>query len=552
MSTTNKSDMAEILSCQFESVFSLDDGNEPIFENRTEHLCSEEGIISRSDLLARLNRLDCNKAPGRDKVSQHILKNCSVELSVALEIIFNKSLSEGEIPDEWREANVTPLFKKGSKLSASNYRPVSLTSICCKILEGIMRDRITSHLNKHKLISPSQHGFVLKKSCVTNLLECQNEVSGLLRDNKSVDVLYTDFEKAFDKVSHKKLIIKLYGYGIRGKLLEWVKSFLKNRRQRVVMGDIESDWKNILSGVPQGSVLGPLLFVIYINDLPDGLDSIFKMYADDSKVIAESGSKLQDDILKIKEWCDKWSMCLNSSKCKVMHFGRGNPGKEYYIGTGSERVVLEETKAEKDLGIIISSDGKNNRQAIKAVNKANAELGRLRKTFQFFNIKLFKILYPTFIRPHLEFASSVWNNFSKENIKKIENIQKRATKMVIELRALSYEDRLKKLGLTTLEVRRKRCDLIQIYKIKNGIEEVDIDIGGGNQGGYQGRRHDQQITREVMGNVPMRNYSLPNRNATTWNLLPSDIVGADNVNIFKSRIDEHIRLDSLRRSVYRV
>ncbi len=327
-STTDKAEMAEIISNQFASVFSMDDGNEPIFENRTEYLCSEEGIISRCDLLERLNRLDCSKAPGRDKVSQHILKNCSVEISVALEIIFNKSLNEGEIPDEWREANVTPLFKKGSKLSASNYRPVSLTSICCKIMEGIMRDRITSHLNKHNLISPSQHGFVLKKSCVTNLLECQNVVSGLLRDNKSVDVLYTDFEKAFDKVSHKKLIIKLYGYGIRGRLLEWVKSYLKNRRQRVVMGDIESEWRNILSGVPQGSVLGPLLFVIYINYLPDGLDSIFKMYADDSKVIAESSSKLQDDIVKIKKWCERWSMCLNSSKCKVMNFRRGNQGQE--------------------------------------------------------------------------------------------------------------------------------------------------------------------------------------------------------------------------------
>jgi hypothetical protein len=480
------------------------------------------------------------------------LKNCSAELSEAMEVIFNKSLSEGEIPDEWREANVTPLFKKGSKLSASNYRPVSLTSICCKIMEGIMRDRITSHLNNHRLITPSQHGFVLKKSCVTNLLECQNVVSGLLRDNKSVDVLYTDFEKAFDKVSHKKLIIKLYGYGIRGKLLEWIKSFLKNRRQRVVMGDIESDWRKILSGVPQGSVLGPLLFVIYINDLPDGLDSIFEMYADDSKVIAESGPKLQEDIIKIKNWCDKWSMCLNSSKCKVMHFGKVNPGKAYYIGSGSERVVLEETKAEKDLGVIISSDGKNNGQVIKAVNRANAELGRLRKTFQFFNIKLFKILYPTFIRPHLEFASSVWNNMTKENIKKIEGIQKRATKMVIELRALSYEDRLKELGLTTLEMRRKRGDLIQIYKIKKGIEDVDINIGGGNQGSYQGRRHREQITREVMGNVPMRNYFLPNRNATTWNLLPSDIVESDSVSVFKSRIDKHIRLESLRRSVYRI
>ena len=119
------------------------------------------------------------------------------------------------------------------------------------------------------------------------------------------------------------------------------------------------------------------------------------------------------------------------------------------------------------------------------------------------------------------------------------------------MRTLSYEDRLKELGLTTLEVRRKRGDLIQIYKIKNGIEKVDINIGGGNQGGYQGRRHNQQITREVMGSVPMRNYSLPNRNATAWNLLPSDVVGADDVNIFKSKIDRHIGLESLRRSVYR-
>ena len=137
------------------------------------------------------------------------------------------------------------------------------------------------------------------------------------------------------------------------------------------MGDVESEWRYILSGVPQGSVLGPLLFVVYINDLPDGLENIIKMYADDSKVIAESGSKLQGDIEKIKNWCDKWSMSLNSSKCKVMHFGRGNPEREYYIGSGEERVLLEKTEAEKDLGIIISNDGKYNRQAMKAINQAN-------------------------------------------------------------------------------------------------------------------------------------------------------------------------------------
>ena len=325
--TTDKSEISEILSKQFESVYSVDDGSEPDFENRTEFLCPENNLISRLDIMERLDKLNCTKAPGRDQVTQYVLKNCSEELSLALEIIFKRSLEEGEIPKEWREASITPIFKKGSKLEASNYRPVSLTSVCCKVLEGIVRERITSHLIKHKLISPSQHGFVKEKTCVTNLLECQHVVSGLLNENKSVDVLYTDFEKAFDKVSHTKLIIKLRAYGVREKLLEWVKSFLRDRKQCVVMGNIESEWRDIRSGVPQGSVLGPLLFVIYINDLPDGLTNCFKMYADDSKVIAEAVdldqvSTLQEDIGKIKEWCDKWSMCLNSNKCKVMHLGK--------------------------------------------------------------------------------------------------------------------------------------------------------------------------------------------------------------------------------------
>jgi hypothetical protein len=563
ISTTDKSEMAEILKEQFESVFSRDDGSEPIFQTRTDHVCCDEDLISKGDIINRLNNLDSDKSAGVDKVTQHVLKNCSTQISGALEIIFNKSIIEGETPDEWREANVTPIFKKGSKLDASNYRPVSLTSVCCKIMEGILRERITSHLTQHKLISPSQHGFVKKKACVTNLLECQNVVSRLLNEDKVVDVLYTDFEKAFDKVSHKKLLIKLYAYGIRGKLMGWIKSFLRGRRQRVVMGEIKSEWGDILSGVPQGSVLGPLLFVIYINDLPDGLENIFKMYADDSKVIAEAGglggdSKLQRDIVKIKEWCDKWSMSLNSSKCKVMHFGKKNPGRNYYVDNGNERVILGVTEAEKDLGIIIANNCKNNLQAEKSINRANYELGRMRKTFQFFNIKLFRILYPTFIRPHLEFASAVWNKLSKEHKFKMESIQRKATKMVIEIRSLQYEDRLRALGLTTLEERRKRGDLIQIYKIINGIEEVDMDMGVGKNlrvmgGGAISRDHGYQIEREKPGGKnPMRYYSLPNRNNNTWNILPPEIVGAETVNLFKERIDGHMRSAAWRQSIYRV
>ena len=386
-------------------------------------------------------------------------------------------------------------------------------------------------------------------------------VSSLISENKSVDVLYTDFEKAFDKVSHKKLITKLYAYGIRGRLLGWIKSFLRGRRQRVVMGEIVSEWRDILSGVPQGSVLGPLLFAIYINDLPDGLENVFKMYADDSKVIGEVGeegqdSKLQRDIMKIKEWCNKWSMCLNARKCKIMHFGNKNPGREYFIENGIERVVLGVTEVEKDLGVMIARNGKNNHQATRAISHASYALGRMRKTFKFFNIKLFKILYPTFIRPYLEFATPVWNVLTKESIKKLEAVQRRATKMVIELRSMEYEERLEALGLTTLEDRRKRGDLIQIYKIINKMEVVDIDMGIGNNqrtaGGGQTRRHGYQIEKEISVNYPMRNYSLPNRNATTWNILPSEVVAADTANIFKSRIDKHMRSTAWRQSIYRI
>ena len=164
-------------------------------------------------------------------------------------------------------------------------------------------------------------------------------------------------------------------------------------------------------------------------------------------------------------------------------------------------------------------------------------------------------MYPTYIRPYLEFATSVWNVLSEKLIKKIESIQRRATKMVFEIRSLSYEERLNALGLTTLELRRKRTDLIQTYKIINGIDEVDIDMGTGRnlrQGGRNLINHGHQIEKEIPGSNPMRNFSLPNRTATTWNILPSEVVRSDNVDIFKKRIDEHMRSPNWRRSIYRI
>ena len=450
-SITDRVKMAELLNEQFHSVFSVDNNlDNPVFDNRTENTCNEnpEILFQTEDIEKRLSKLDLNKAIGRDGVSPHVLKNCSKQLAPVMRTLMIKSFEYGELPGQWREANVTPLFKKGSRLDPSNYRPVSLTSICCKIMEGIVRDTLMNHLISNDLISSDQHGFVRNKACVTNLLECQDVVSSMLRDGKCVDVLYTDFSKAFDKVSHKKLLIKLSAYGIRGRLLRWIESFLTDRRQCVVLGEAESTWKSVTSSVPQGGVVSSLLFVLYINDLPDVLVNGSKLYADDGKVFSEVGvgiNTLQIDINNADEWCKNWSMELNYQKCVIMHFGSNNPCTIYSVG-GFE---LRTTSAEKDLGIIITKNGKTDQQVLAAVTRANRILGLMRKTFKYFNKKLFKIIYPVFVRPHLEFASSVWSAMTKSDLKRIESIQRRATRMVMEVKTMDYLERLEELDLTT-------------------------------------------------------------------------------------------------------
>ena len=553
---TDRKEIATILNRQFKSVFTVDDNEDmPEFSKRTNaaFVGDLEKMFCLSELEKRLEKLDGAKAMGRDKVSQMVLKNCAKVWARALQLIFIKSYREGVVPEEWGMANITPLFKKGSKLDAVNYRPVSLTSVLCKLMEGIIRDVLMEYFYENNLISKQQHGFVRKRACVTNLLECQNMVSKNIMEGNTVDVVYTDFSKAFDKVSHNKLLYKLRAYGVDGMMLSWIQAFLKGRKQCVVMGDVESKWEDVTSSVPQGSVLGPFLFVVYINDLPDCLENDCKMYADDNKVLAVNkpgiDNRLQTDINSTVKWCETWSMKLNGPKCKVMHCGKNNPRNKYYIeDKDGNRQELETTEVEKDLGIMITTDGKCSAQVEAAVNKASWTLGRIRKTFRFFNINLFKKLYPTFVRPHLEFASAVWNTLSKKEIKKIEGVQRRATGMVLELRGLEYEERLNRLGYTNLELRRKRGDLIQLYKVSKGLEEIDLGMNMGR--GVVGRSHTHQIVRENCGNCNLRGKFLPNRTATTWNLLPPNVVEAVTVNGFKSRLDALIVSGSLRRSVY--
>ena len=551
--------MADILNKFFSSVFTDENvasmpvpdqvfqGDVPL---QTAHICPEA-------VKAKISKLKPCSAPGPDKISSKVLLELNDELALPLCIIFNKSLNEGSVPQDWKLANVSPIFKKGNKDSPGNYRPISLTCIICKVMESILRDHIMSHLDLNKLLRMSQHGFLEHRSTITNLLEYLDKVTELLDSGANVDMFYLDFAKAFDKVPHKRLLAKMRAHGISGFITGWVEDWLSARSQRVVLNGRFSGWLPVTSGVPQGSVLGPILFLIYINDIDLAVDvtsvALFK-FADDTKGVKaindqSSANELQQAINNLFAWSVEWQMLFNIDKCHILHLGKSNPRFPYHINNTPMKVVEEE----KDLGVLIHQSCTPSSQVAKAAKKANSVLGQLLRALSYRD----KVTHIKYVRPHLEYAVQTWCPWLQRDKDLLEDVQKRAVRAVSGITG-SYHEKLKALKLPELTARRERGDMIQTFKIVKQLDNVDpanyfqIAAEQHNHATRQARvvvradNPEETIAVPTINltkpkaNSDLRKYFFTHRVVDSWNALHPSVKAASTVNEFKNQYDNKL------------
>ena len=458
-----------------------------------------------------------------------------------LTAIFKQSLTSGNLPSDWSRANVTPVYKKGNKNLAENYRPVSLTCITCKLLEHVICSHIHKHLEKHSILSKFQHGFRSRLSCETQLLATLQDLLSL-RDKKiQIDVAVLDFSKAFDTVPHDRLIGKLKFYGINGQIVNWISSFLKNREQRVVVGGESSGPVKVDSGVPQGTVLGPLLFLLHINDLPQVVSSQTRLFADDCLLYRairgrEDQVDMQRDLDTLCDWGDTWGMRFNASKCNIMRISRSrNPITQFYSLKGQ---ILSEVTHAKYLGVSITNELNWSKHVADTALKGNCTLGFLRRNLRQCPEKLKETAYLGLVRSVLEYAATVWDPFLSKDITLLEKVQRRAARFVKNdySRTSSVTAMLDSLGWKNLADRRRELRLALLYKITHEKVAISADsIGLSRPNSSTRARHKYKYTVQRANTRELNNFFV-HRTVSDWNTLPAAIAETDSVDSFKRKL----------------
>jgi len=530
---------AELFNAQYSNVFTQDDGADLVLGMRP--YAAELGDVSfTSEIVSNVIKHLPNKtSAGLDGLPAIFFKKCYASVVEPLRLLFETSFETSFVPQAWRDAVVIPVYKnKGNKSEVANYRPISLTPVVCRIMEAIIKSSILNHLARNRLISSSQHGFLTNRSTQTNLLSCLNNWVELLDQRSCVDVLYLDIAKAFDTVSHRKLLFKLGKYGISGRLLLWIKSFLSNRRQCVKINSTCSDFSVVGSGVPQGSVLGPVLFLLYINDLPDVLrDCSISIFADDSKIFfkADTGedcAKIQSDINRVLSWCENWQLSVAAAKCNILHIGRANSKQMYTMGGN----VIASISDMRDLGVLVSDDLKFSKHIGQICTAALQRVNLIFRAFTSRNTEMLVKTYIVYVRPLLEYNTCVWSPFLVSDIMRIEKVQRYFTRRLFVRENLTYEERLDLLGLESLELRRIVFDLLEVFKIVKGQSHIQFDDFFEYKLDRRTRGHRFQLRHRRAARLEVCKNWFAFRVVTLWNSLPETVVESPSLSVFRNKL----------------
>lgn len=432
--------------------------------------------IQKDKVSKFLQNLDVSKATGTDTLGPRLLRISAPYIANEINYICNQSIKTSTFPEKWKEAKVTPLFKKGSCEDVNNYRPISILPTLSKILEKHVHDSLMHHINLYDLLHKTQSGFRPSHSCETALLSMVDSWLNALDKGKLVGVLFIDFKKAFDLVDHEILLSKLKLYGLSEETYAWFKTYLTQRRQLVSLSDVQSDFKPVTCGVPQGSILGPLLFLLFINDLPLYIKDInVELYADDTTLFDIQNSltdiewNLQEALNKMNIWCKCNGMVINIDKTKLMLITTSQKRQRMAsedLNLKYKNESLGTVSDEKVLGVFVDHNLSWSEHVKYLSKKINSRIWLLSRIKNFLSLSHRVQFYKSYIQPHIDFCNIIWGNTSEGNKNRIFRLQKRACRVILDYNVECISEAMHTLGIMSIYDRiffRKAKLMFKVY-----------------------------------------------------------------------------------------
>ena len=556
--TTSASKMANILSDQYASAFSKpryeNDDPKALFPDVPNSPSTLDNIcFADDDLEEAMRELRLNAAAGPDGIPAILLNKCASALAPPLASIWRKSMKDGDIPLPLKSATIVPIHKGKSKALAKNYRPVALTSQLCKVFEKVVRKQLVSFMEENNLLNPNQHGFRSGRSCLSQLLSHFDKITSLLEKGLGVDVIYLDFAKAFDKVDIGITLRKLHDIGVRGRLGRWLVSFLTGRLQTVTVEGRKSQPQPVISGVPQGSVLGPLLFLVLLGNIDENAAHTFvSSFADDTRVgmpISSSADPalLQQDLRAIYDWSKQTNMEFNSEKFELLSYqaipAQPRPPQTYLSDVDT---AIEAKDDLRDLGVTLSNDATFSTHIAQKVTSVRKLSSWALRTFRTRLAAPMLTIWKTLIMCHIDYCSQLWSPYKMSEIQAIEDLQRSFLRKISSVNELSYWDQLKHLKLYSLQRRRERYSIIYTWRI---LEEQVPNLSAPISASWHIRRGRLCNVPHVSRSPPaaiqsIRENSFAVRGPKLFNSLPSSLRNLTNctVDTFKHALDRHLAI----------